>query len=69
MAWLESLLSELGVLLKAPPVLRCDNVGTTYLATNTIFHARTKHVEIDFHIVQEKVANGALDVQFILSKD
>jgi hypothetical protein len=34
-----------------------------------VFHARTKHIEVDFHFVREKVALGALDVRFIASAD
>jgi hypothetical protein len=34
-----------------------------------MFHARTKHIEIDFHFVREKVAAGALKVWFIFSRD
>jgi hypothetical protein len=31
----------------------CDNVGATYLSANPIVHARTKHVEVDYHIVRD----------------
>jgi hypothetical protein len=34
-----------------------------------VLHARTKHIEIAFHFVREKVAMGALDVRFIASRD
>ena len=34
-----------------------------------MFHARTKHIEIDFHFVRERVAQGLLDVRFINSGD
>lgn len=44
-------------------------MGATYLTTNPVFHARTKHIEVDFHFVREKVAIGALDVWFISSND
>ena len=54
--WIQSLLQELGV--QSPPVARlwCDNIGATYLSANPVFHARTKHIEIDYHFVRERVA-------------
>ena len=69
MIWVEALLGELGVTLKQKPVLWCDNLGATYLFANPVFHARTKHIEIDFHFVRERVAAHALDIRFISSKD
>jgi histone deacetylase 1/2 len=67
--WLQSLLKELNVAQPRPPVLWCDNLGATYLTANPVFHARTKHIEIDFHFVREKVALGALEVRFVSSAD
>jgi histone deacetylase 1/2 len=69
MIWIEALLRELGVQLKEKPCLWCDNLGATYLSANPVFHARTKHIEIDFHFVRERVANKKLRVKFVSSKD
>jgi hypothetical protein len=67
--WVEALVRELGVILKEKPCLWCDNLGATYLSANPVFHARTKHIEIDFFFVRERVARKQLDVRFISRKD
>ncbi|KAL9251846.1 Retrovirus-related Pol polyprotein from transposon RE1-like protein [Drosera capensis] len=67
--WVQSVLGELGVFQSRPPCLWCDNLGVTYLSANPIFHARTKHIEVDFHFVRERVARKALEMKFIPSGD
>jgi hypothetical protein len=44
-------------------------LGATYLSANPIFHARTKHIEVDFHFVRERVAQGLLKIQFVSTGD
>ncbi|CAL2229116.1 unnamed protein product [Prunus armeniaca] len=60
--WLCSFLHELGVRLRFPVQLFRDNLSTTYMATNPIFHAHTRHIELDYHFVREKVALGSHQV-------
>ncbi|GJR17971.1 putative RNA-directed DNA polymerase [Tanacetum coccineum] len=69
LTWLQALLHELGIHSSLTPILWCDNLGATYLSANPIFRARTKHVEIDYHFVWEKVAQGDLRVQHISTHD
>lgn len=51
------------------PTIYCDNVGTTYLCANPVFHFRMKHIEIDFHFVRDKVPSGSLYVSHVSSND
>ncbi|CAH9124063.1 unnamed protein product, partial [Cuscuta epithymum] len=60
-----SILFELGFPVKAPVQLFCDNISASYLTANPVQHARSKHIQIDYHFVRERVAHGDLIVKYI----
>jgi hypothetical protein len=53
--WVDSILKELGVTHRCTPVLFCGLSWGYLLTANPVFHARAKHIEIDFHFVHERV--------------
>ena len=53
--WLRQLLMEVGIETSIPANLWCDNQATMHLASNPVLHEQTKHIEIDFHFVCEKI--------------
>ena len=55
--WFCYLLRDLGIFLKSPSLLLCDNLSTLSVAHNPIFHARTRYIENDFHFVLELLSN------------
>lgn len=67
--WIQKLLDELGVQHPRAARLWCDNIGAKYLSANPVFHARTKHIEIDFHFVRERVAQRLLEIRYINTAD
>jgi hypothetical protein len=69
LVWVQSLFQELGVAQSQPPILRCNNIGATYLSSKLVSHPRMKHIEVDFYFVRERVAQKQLQNRFISSKD
>jgi histone deacetylase 1/2 len=67
--WIQTLLQELKVSTPKAAKLWCDNIGAKYLSANPVFHARTKHIEVDYHFVRERVARGLLEIDFVPSGD
>jgi hypothetical protein len=63
------LFKELKVFLLMAPILWCDNLSALALASNLVFHARTKHIKVDYHFIQEKVLNCDVLLKFISTRD
>ena len=69
LSWLRQLFRDLLLFLHHVPVLWCDNVSAIALASNPVFHARTKHVEVDYHFIRERVLRKDLAISFVSGKD
>ncbi|MCO5586046.1 hypothetical protein L7F22_039984 [Adiantum nelumboides] len=64
-AWLELLLGDLGIQVQRPVVIYCDNLSNIQLAQNPVFHAKTKHIEVHYHFIKERVLDGSIDLTFV----
>ncbi|KAE9607911.1 putative RNA-directed DNA polymerase [Lupinus albus] len=67
--WLLYLLDDLKLSHVGPVALYCDNQSTLHIAANPVFHERTKHIEIDYHSIRERVVNGVLHLLPISSQE
>ena len=52
---INQLMKDLHISSPSPIVIYCDNDAVVYIASNPIFHERTKHIEFDYHFVRENV--------------
>lgn len=43
----------------------CDNLSAAALPANSVFHGRTKHIEIDVHYIREQVSLKAVSIQYV----
>ncbi|KAJ7528383.1 hypothetical protein O6H91_15G001300 [Diphasiastrum complanatum] len=67
--WLRRLLVDLGQSQVDATTISCDNQSCIHLAKNLILHAQTKHIEIHYHFVREKILDETFDLVFCKSED
>lgn len=62
-------LKDQQVTCRKVPVIYCDNQSSIHIASNPVFHERTKNLEIDCHIVREKLQSNILKLLPVSTKD
>ena len=64
MIWLKRFLQELG-LNQMEYIVYCDSQSAIDLSKNSMYHARTKHIDVRYHWICEKVENESFHVKKI----
>ena len=63
--WIQNLPAEIVITPSQTPVLWSDNLGAQALACNPVYHARTKHVELDVHFIRSLISEHKLEVRYV----
>ncbi len=50
-------------------VIYCDNISSILLANNPVYHARTKHIEMHYHFIRDKVLAKEIDFIHVSTKN
>ncbi|PHT63607.1 hypothetical protein T459_32542 [Capsicum annuum] len=58
---------DMGVHISMPTPLHCDNKSAVQIAKNSVFHERTKHIEIDCHFTRHHLQLGTISLPFVPS--
>jgi hypothetical protein len=66
--WFCFLLTDLQVSHPHVVVLHYDNKVALHIASNLVFHERTKHIELDCHLNPNKIQEGILKTTHISTK-
>ncbi|XP_028547978.1 uncharacterized protein LOC110101801, partial [Dendrobium catenatum] len=67
--WIRRLANDLGIPQTSPTTIHCDNISAIALANNPIFHARTKHIEIDHHFILGHLQQRHISIAHIYVSD
>ncbi|CAB0042346.1 unnamed protein product [Trichogramma brassicae] len=67
--YLSGLLTELGFTDLSRTIIYNDNQSAGKLATNPVFHARSKHIDIRAHFVREVLKDGKFTLEYLPTED
>ena len=66
--WLKRFLQELGFKQQCYVVL-CDNQSAIHLAKNSMFHKRTKHIDVRYHWIRDAIEDGLFELDKVHTDD
>jgi len=67
--WLRKLLLDIGRRCENATKIMIDNQSTIKLIRNPEFHNRTKHIDVRYHFIREKLSTCEIDVEYISSQN
>jgi hypothetical protein len=69
LTWIKQVLTDLNIKVEKPMKMFCDNKSARHIASNLVFHERTKHIEIDCHFIRKKVQSKEIETPFVKSEN
>ncbi|KAE9327337.1 hypothetical protein PR003_g16040 [Phytophthora rubi] len=67
--WMRRLLKGIGAEQVGATVIYDDNQGAMTLAKNVGYQARTKHIDIRYHFIREKVVSNEVELEYVDTKN
>ncbi len=62
--WLRQLMADVGCAQGEATTIMCDNQGSISLAKNPTHHSRTKHIDVQYHFIREKLDMGVIRLEY-----
>ncbi|KAL0641383.1 hypothetical protein Bca4012_103791 [Brassica carinata] len=69
LVWIKGILKHLEIEQSTPMTMHCDNQAAIHIASNSVFHERTKHIEVDCHKVRQMIILGVILPCYTRSED
>ena len=66
---LKALLNDLGHTQEDPITIRMDNQGAIIIANDPMSNRRTKHIDIRYHYIRERVEHEDIKLEYIRTED
>ena len=63
--WVIDLLTDADFAQEYPMKLYCDNQAIVHIAENQVFHEDTKHNEVDYHLIGQKIKEKIVQTRHV----
>ncbi|KAL0421082.1 UNVERIFIED_CONTAM: Retrovirus-related Pol polyprotein from transposon RE2 [Sesamum latifolium] len=60
--WIGYILADFGISLDSPIPFYCDNKAAIHITENPVFHERTKHLDIDCHLIRNQFKRASFSL-------
>jgi hypothetical protein len=67
--WTIAVLQQLSFDVDLPIDIFSDSLGARSITSNNVYHTRTKHIDIKYHYIREKIANATINVNEVNTKN
>ena len=68
--WLKAIFNQIKLLNSySADILHCDNISAIDLSKNPEYHARTKHIDIQYHFIRDYIDKKVFNLLYINTKD
>ena len=65
----QEFLTDLGFDQSQPTSIHSDNLRAITLSHDASYHARTKHINVAYHFIRERVASNEVALTYVRSKE
>ncbi|MCO5570950.1 hypothetical protein L7F22_024680 [Adiantum nelumboides] len=66
--WLGRLVTDLGI-KEETPMLHCDSQSAIQLVRNSVYHSKTKHVDMKYHFIREMIEDKQIQLVKVHTTD
>ena len=67
--WMRQLLSEFGMTVKGPSILRIDNQSALSVSKDPDHHGRMKHLDLRYFLLRDQVTQEVIKPVFVSTED
>ena len=67
--WMKKMLKDIGIEFTELVIIYYDNTSIVSMSKNLVFHSKTKHISIKYHVLRHKVVEKEIILEYVSTKD